>query len=269
MAIQTDLRHIVDTLRIWAEIHKSMIIRGRDSESQCPLRPLFVGPRSPSPLSPAFQAALAGHQSSLPFGKATARSFRLICSRSEDYPAHIISFAGGAGPGDGGLDLNHQLAERNYRPALLGSSQGHSRLYPYRWWVSGTLPIGLVASPSPATTYDLVHGTPAQVGSSTFSVTVRGCGGHISSHRYTVSIAPAQTAHSVSLKWQPSPTAVSYDLYRSTFSGGPYGLVASAILGTSFVDQSVTAGETYFYVATAWDGTKESGFSNQVTAAVP
>jgi len=104
---------------------------------------------------------------------------------------------------------------------------------------------------------------------STFSVTVRGCGGHISSHRYTVSIAPAQTAHSVSLKWQPSPTAVSYDLYRSTFSGGPYELVASAILGTSFVDQSVTAGETYFYVAMAWDGTKESGFSNQVIAVVP
>src|SRR5947208_8576471 len=123
--IQTDLRNIVDTLRIWAEIHKSMIIRGRDSESQCPLRPLFVGPRSPAPLSPAFQAALAGHQSSLPFGKATARSFRLICSRSEDYPAHIISFAGGAGPGDGGLDLNHQLAERHRGPALRGSSQGH------------------------------------------------------------------------------------------------------------------------------------------------
>jgi fibronectin type 3 domain-containing protein len=58
-------------------------------------------------------------------------------------------------------------------------------------------------------------------------------------------------------------------LYRSTFSGGPYALVASAILGTSFVDQSVTTGETYFYVATAWDGTKESGFSNQVTVVVP
>src|SRR5207244_2172736 len=140
---------------------------------------------------------------------------------------------------------------------------------PYRWWISGTLPSGLVASPSPATTYDLVHGTPAMVGSSTFSVTVKGCGGHISSRWYTVSIAPAQTAHSVSLKWQRSATAVSYDLYRSTLSGGPYGLVASAILGTSFVDQAVTAGETYFYVATAWDGTKESGFSNQVIAVVP
>src|SRR5436853_7805803 len=111
MAIQTDVRNIVDTLRIWAEIHKSMIIRGRDSESQCPLRPLFVGPRSPSPLSPAFQAALAGHQSSLPFGKATARSFRLICSRSEDYPAYLISFAGGSCLGDGCLNLYHLIPD--------------------------------------------------------------------------------------------------------------------------------------------------------------
>src|SRR3989442_13685908 len=125
MALQTDLRHIVDTLKIWAEIHKSMIIRGRDSESQCPLPPLFVGPRSPSPLSPAFQASLAGHQSSLPFGKATARSFRLICSRSEDYSAHIISFSGDAGPGDGCLNLNHQLGERYHGAALLASSQRH------------------------------------------------------------------------------------------------------------------------------------------------
>src|SRR5437879_1620584 len=96
---------------------------------------------------------------------------------------------------------------------------------PYRWWISGTLPSGLVASPSPATTYDLVHGTPAQVGSSTFSVTVRGCGGHISSHRYTVSIAPAQTAHSVSLKWRHTLTLVIQDSdrvlsYRVTPVGG-------------------------------------------------
>jgi hypothetical protein len=140
---------------------------------------------------------------------------------------------------------------------------------PYRWWISGALPSGLVASRSTTTTSDLIHGIPTTVGSSTFSVTVRGCGGHISTHRYTVSIAPAQTVHSVSLKWQPSATAVSYDLYRSTLSGGPYGLVASAILGTSFVDQAVTSGETYFYVVTAWDGTKESAFSNQVMAVVP
>src|SRR3989475_11138877 len=107
------------------------------------------------------------------------------------------------------------------------------------------------------------------VGSSTFSVTVKGCGGHISSRRYTVSIAPAQTAHSVSLKWQSSPTAVSYDLYRSTFSGGPYALVGSAILGTSFVDQSVTAGEAYFFEASAWEWAKERGFSKRGVAAGP
>src|SRR5438034_454785 len=103
-----------------------------------PLRPLFVGPRSPSPLSPAFQAALAGHQSSLPFGKATARSFRLICSRSEDYPAHLISFAVGARPGsDGALShpevavLSHGCLLRFvpldvFRRTLRAGSFGHS-----------------------------------------------------------------------------------------------------------------------------------------------
>src|SRR5205809_1056309 len=51
------------------------------------------------------------------------------------------------------------------RPAIgCTSVNGFVCCTPYRWWVSGTLPFGLVASPSPATTYDLVHGTPAQVG---------------------------------------------------------------------------------------------------------
>ena len=140
---------------------------------------------------------------------------------------------------------------------------------PYRWWISGTLPQGLAASPSRFTTYDLLHGTPDRVGWFTFSITVRGCGGHISTHRYTIRILPAQTTHSVSLNWKPSPGAVAYDLYRSTSSGGPYALVASAISGTNFVDEAVTAGETYFYVATAWNGTMESGFSNQVIVVVP
>jgi len=53
------------------------------------------------------------------------------------------------------------------------------------------------------------------------------------------------------------------------FVDHPRSLLADSYFPGSFVDQSVTAGETYFYVATAWDGTKESGFSNQVTAAVP
>src|SRR5207248_3363918 len=91
-------------------LNPSLTSEWRTTETRCAFRVL----------TPKFSA----------FGKATAGSFRLICSRSEDCPAHLISFAGGAGPGDGGLDLNHQLAERNCRPALLGSSQGHSRLYP-------------------------------------------------------------------------------------------------------------------------------------------
>src|SRR2546427_16983 len=165
-----------------------MIIRGRDSESQRPLRPLFVGPRSPSPLSPAFQAALAGHQSSLPsvrrqpgrfdlyvLGVKIARLILFLLPAALAQ-ATVVSISTTSLP-NGTVGQHYSVAVK----AIHGCT-------PYRWWVSGTLPIGLVAS---------------------------------------------------------------------------------AILGTSFVDQSVTAGETYFYVATAWDGTKESGFSNQVTAAVP
>src|SRR5437588_12573694 len=130
MAIQTDLRHIVDTLRIWAEIHKSMIIRGTRFLKSMPAPPTLRRSPRAFPILSRFSGSTRRSPKFAAFGKATARSFRLICSRSEDCPAHLISFAGGAGPGDDGLDLNHQLAERNRGPALLGSSQGHSRLYP-------------------------------------------------------------------------------------------------------------------------------------------
>src|SRR5438105_7667527 len=51
--------------------------------------------------------------------KATAGSFRLICSRSEDCPAHLISFAGGAGPGDDGLRSEEHTSELQSRVDLV------------------------------------------------------------------------------------------------------------------------------------------------------
>ena len=59
-------------------------------------------------------------------------------------------------------------------------------------------------------------------------------------------------------------------MYRAGVSGGPYASVASANSGTSYVDGSVQAGQTYYYVVTAVDtnGT-ESVYSNQVQAVIP
>jgi fibronectin type 3 domain-containing protein len=81
----------------------------------------------------------------------------------------------------------------------------------------------------------------------------------------------AATQHSVDLSWNTSTGAVGYNVYRGTASGGPYGKINSALNATAaFVDNTVVSGQTYYYVATAVDGSSnESGYSNQVQAVIP
>lgn len=83
----------------------------------------------------------------------------------------------------------------------------------------------------------------------------------------------AAPSHSVALQWSESTTAnvVGYYAYRGTVSGGPYTkLNSSATTTTSYTDQSVQAGDTYYYVVTALgsDGV-ESAYSSQATATIP
>jgi Abnormal spindle-like microcephaly-assoc'd, ASPM-SPD-2-Hydin len=78
--------------------------------------------------------------------------------------------------------------------------------------------------------------------------------------------------HTVSLTWNPSTSSVAgYNVYRGTQSGGPYSkLNALPETSTSYADNSVQSGATYYYVATSVDSTSvESSYSNQVTAQVP
>jgi fibronectin type 3 domain-containing protein len=82
--------------------------------------------------------------------------------------------------------------------------------------------------------------------------------------------APPQ--HSVSLLWNASTSsAVGYNVYRGSVTGGPYTKTNSVLsASTSYVDNAVQAGQTYYYVATAVDGSGvESAYSNQVEAAIP
>jgi hypothetical protein len=81
--------------------------------------------------------------------------------------------------------------------------------------------------------------------------------------------APLQ--HLVNLSWAGSTTAVAYNVYRGTTSGGPYSKINSSLDGTTaFTDNTVTSGLTYYYVATAVDSSSnESGYSNQTQAVIP
>jgi fibronectin type 3 domain-containing protein len=67
----------------------------------------------------------------------------------------------------------------------------------------------------------------------------------------------------VSLSWTASTGATSYNVKRSTASGGPYATIASPAI-TSFADTTVTNGTKYFYVVSAVDSGGESANSAEV-----
>jgi fibronectin type 3 domain-containing protein len=92
---------------------------------------------------------------------------------------------------------------------------------------------------------------------------------------FLLRVTADQKPHSVYLKWTPPPpvpgvTVASYNVYRTTQSGGTYDKIASGISVTNYTDRNVSSGETYYYYVRAVDATgRESGPSNAVSAAVP
>jgi len=67
----------------------------------------------------------------------------------------------------------------------------------------------------------------------------------------------------VSLSWTASPGAQSYNVKRSTVSGGPYTTLLDGVLGTTFSDTTAATGATYYYVVSAVGAGGESGNSPQ------
>ena len=81
----------------------------------------------------------------------------------------------------------------------------------------------------------------------------------------------AAAAHRVDLTWNGSAGATGYNVYRGGSSGGPYSQINSVLeASTAYTDNAVSAGQTYYYVTTAVDGSgRESGYSNQSQAVIP
>jgi hypothetical protein len=70
----------------------------------------------------------------------------------------------------------------------------------------------------------------------------------------------------VSLTWGASSGASSYKVKRATVSGGPYVIVASNLVATSFNDTAVSNGTLYFYVVSAVGTGGESADSAEASA---
>jgi hypothetical protein len=80
--------------------------------------------------------------------------------------------------------------------------------------------------------------------------------------------------HDMSLSWSASTSSdiVGYNVYRGTTAGGESStpLNSTPISGTSYLDETVTAGTTYYYVVKSVSGCGElSTASTETEAAVP
>jgi hypothetical protein len=77
----------------------------------------------------------------------------------------------------------------------------------------------------------------------------------------------------VQLVWDPNsePDLAGYNMYRSNQSGFGYDRLNTALITvTTYTDDTIVAGQTYYYVCTAVNTSDlESGFSNEVPYTVP
>ncbi|MDP4209374.1 MAG: LamG-like jellyroll fold domain-containing protein [Bacteroidota bacterium] len=69
----------------------------------------------------------------------------------------------------------------------------------------------------------------------------------------------------ISLSWGAALEAVSYNIKRSSASGGPYTTVASNVTATSYTDNTVVNGTTYYYVISSVNIAGESANSVEVS----
>jgi len=72
-----------------------------------------------------------------------------------------------------------------------------------------------------------------------------------------VTIAASQ----LSLVWKAGDGAKTYNIKRSTVTGGPYTTIATGVTGTSYTDQAVVSGTSYYYVVSSMGTSLESGNS--------
>lgn len=143
---------------------------------------------------------------------------------------------------------------------------------PFKWsLVSGKLPSGISDTASSTTTVLDLSGTPTAAGTYSFTVSVTGCGGHVSEESYTVIIEAAPN-HVVDLSWDPSTSTniTGYNIYRSPNGSTWTRINASLLASTVYTDSAVVDNSTYYYAATAVDVEGvESSKSATVEAKIP
>jgi hypothetical protein len=82
-----------------------------------------------------------------------------------------------------------------------------------------------------------------------------------------VDVAPSQP-HNITLNWQPSATATSFNIYRALRPNVPYQKIGSSDT-EKYVDPGVLGPANVFYVVTAVNRFGESAYSGRVMVVLP
>jgi len=130
-----------------------------------------------------------------------------------------------------------------------------------------TVPLSLAAGQS--TSFSVIF-APTTTGSLSGTITSLSNASNSPTTIKVSGLGASSAPHPVSLSWTPSTiTYVSFNIFRSSISGGPYAQINSS-LTPSYADTSVTSGQTYYYVVTEVDSSgAESTYSNEAAAPIP
>ena len=88
---------------------------------------------------------------------------------------------------------------------------------------------------------------------------------HLPAPAAPVGVAAIATNQQNVISWDVVPGAISYNVKRSTTSGGPYSVIATNIATIGFIDTNVVNLTAYYYVVTAVNANGESVSSVQVS----
>src|SRR5215831_2991030 len=157
----------------------------------------------------------------LSVGKERVRG-RISCMKSSLLSILLLLFVSQCHASEVGITTKSvpNGTAKTYYSAVISASGGCT---PYKWAVvSGNLPTGVKATASTQTTSLDLSGTPTVAASYSFTVSVTGCGGHVSEASYKTVINPQ--AVQITTKSVPNGTAKTYYSAVITASGGctPY-----------------------------------------------
>lgn len=170
---------------------------------------------------------------------------------------------------------NVPVGKRSERRGVLTARGASVTVYAVRSNSSEFLPSGLsfpvTIAPGQAVPYGLTF-SPQRGGKASGLVLFRSNATDSGSAQSLAGNGTAPETYTVYLSWQPSRSqVVGYNIYRGLQSGGPYSMINSGLdPNTSYIDNSVDSGFTYYYVTTAVNsGGQESSYSNQAEASIP